>query len=43
MSGGTAVSGVGFGRVLPEPGAEEAWRKAMSVEKLEDLKRSGAI
>jgi phenylpyruvate tautomerase PptA (4-oxalocrotonate tautomerase family) len=32
-----------FGRVLPEPGAEEAWRKAMSVEKLEDLKRSGAI
>jgi hypothetical protein len=32
-----------FGRVLPEPGAEEAWRKAMSERKLEDLKNIGAI
>ena len=32
-----------FGRVLPEPGAEEAWRQAMSARKLEDLKGSGAI
>ena len=32
-----------FGRVLPEPGAEGAWRQAMSARKLEDLKGSGAI
>jgi phenylpyruvate tautomerase PptA (4-oxalocrotonate tautomerase family) len=38
-----ATQMVEFGRVLPEPGAEEAWRKAMSVRKLEDLKNIGAI
>ena len=32
-----------FGRVLPEPGAEEVWRKAMSARKLEQLRSSGAI
>jgi phenylpyruvate tautomerase PptA (4-oxalocrotonate tautomerase family) len=38
-----ATQMVEFGRVLPEPGAEKAWRKAMSAHKLEDLRRSGAI
>jgi phenylpyruvate tautomerase PptA (4-oxalocrotonate tautomerase family) len=38
-----AIQMIEFGRVLPEPGAEEAWRKAMTLRKLEDLRTSGAI
>ena len=38
-----ATQMVEFGRVLPEPGAEEAWRNSMSARKLEDLKSIGAI
>jgi phenylpyruvate tautomerase PptA (4-oxalocrotonate tautomerase family) len=38
-----ATQMVEFGRVLPEPGAEEAWRAAMSAQKLQDLKAIGAI
>jgi len=38
-----ATQMVEFGRVLPEPGAEEAWRKAISARKLEDLRSIGAI
>jgi phenylpyruvate tautomerase PptA (4-oxalocrotonate tautomerase family) len=38
-----ATQMVEFGRVLPEPGAEEAWRAAMSVQKLQDLKSTGAV
>jgi hypothetical protein len=34
---------VEFGRVLPEPGAEEAWRVAITAQKLQDLKAIGAI
>jgi hypothetical protein len=34
---------VEFGRILPEPGAEESWRAAMSARKLQDLKATGAI
>jgi len=34
---------VEFGRVLPEPGAGEAWRAAMTALKLQDLKAIGAI
>jgi phenylpyruvate tautomerase PptA (4-oxalocrotonate tautomerase family) len=38
-----ATQMIEFGRVLPEPGAEEAWRRAMSARKLEDLRSIGAI
>jgi phenylpyruvate tautomerase PptA (4-oxalocrotonate tautomerase family) len=38
-----ATQMVEFGRILPEPGAEDAWRAAMSVHKLNKLKASGAI
>ena len=38
-----ATQMVEFGRVLPEPGAEEAWRAAMSAQKLQHLKATGAI
>ncbi len=30
-----------FGRFLPEPGAEEAWRKAITVEKQTQLGQAG--
>jgi hypothetical protein len=32
-----------FGRVLPEPGAEDTWRAAMTAKKLQELKAIGAI
>jgi len=32
-----------FGRVLPEPGAEDTWRKAISAKKMQDLKAIGAM
>jgi phenylpyruvate tautomerase PptA (4-oxalocrotonate tautomerase family) len=32
-----------FGRILPETGAEDSWRAAMSAQKLQDLKAIGAI
>jgi len=38
-----ATQMVEFGRILPEPGAEESWRAAMSARKLQDLKATGAI
>jgi phenylpyruvate tautomerase PptA (4-oxalocrotonate tautomerase family) len=38
-----ATQMVEFGRILPEPGAEESWRAAMSAQKLQDLKATGAI
>jgi phenylpyruvate tautomerase PptA (4-oxalocrotonate tautomerase family) len=38
-----ATQMVEFGRTLPEPGEEEAWRAAMSARKLQDLKATGAI
>ena len=38
-----ATQMVEFGRVLPEPGAEDAWRTAISAKKLEDLKTMGAM
>jgi phenylpyruvate tautomerase PptA (4-oxalocrotonate tautomerase family) len=38
-----ATQMVEFGRVLPEPGAEELWRAAMTARKLQDLKATGAI
>lgn len=38
-----ATQMVEFGRVLPEPGAEESWRAAMTAQKLQDLKAIGAI
>jgi phenylpyruvate tautomerase PptA (4-oxalocrotonate tautomerase family) len=38
-----ATQMVEFGRILPEPGAEESWRSAMSAQKLRDLKATGAI
>jgi phenylpyruvate tautomerase PptA (4-oxalocrotonate tautomerase family) len=38
-----ATQMVEFGRILPEPGAEDAWREAMSAQKLQDLKATGAI
>jgi phenylpyruvate tautomerase PptA (4-oxalocrotonate tautomerase family) len=38
-----ATQMIEFGRVLPEPGAEEAWREEMSARKLDELRRSGAI
>jgi phenylpyruvate tautomerase PptA (4-oxalocrotonate tautomerase family) len=38
-----ATQMIEFGRVLPEPGAEEAWRAAMSAQKLEQLRSAGAI
>jgi phenylpyruvate tautomerase PptA (4-oxalocrotonate tautomerase family) len=39
----SATQMVEFGRVLPEPGAEDAWRAAMSAGKLADLRATGAI
>lgn len=38
-----ATQMIEFGRILPEPGAEESWRAAMSAQKLQDLKTTGAI
>jgi hypothetical protein len=38
-----ATQMVEFGRVLPEPGAEESWRAAMTAQKLQELKAIGAI
>ena len=38
-----ATQMVEFGRILPEPGAEDSWRSAMSAQKLQDLKATGAI
>ncbi len=38
-----ATQMVEFGRTLPEPGAEDSWRAAMSERKLQDLKATGAI
>ncbi len=38
-----ATQMVEFGRVLPEPGAEDTWRKAISRKKLQDLKNIGAM
>lgn len=38
-----ATQMVEFGRTLPEPGAEEAWRDAMSAQKIRDLKATGAL
>jgi phenylpyruvate tautomerase PptA (4-oxalocrotonate tautomerase family) len=38
-----ATQMIEFGRVLPEPGAEEAWRAAMSAQKLAQLRGAGAI
>jgi phenylpyruvate tautomerase PptA (4-oxalocrotonate tautomerase family) len=32
-----------FGRILPEPGAEDSWRAAMTTHKLQHLKEIGAI
>lgn len=32
-----------FGWVLPEQGAEEAWRNSVSARKLDNLKSIGAI
>lgn len=34
---------VEFGRVLPEPGAEDPWRAAMTARKLQDLQAMGVI
>jgi phenylpyruvate tautomerase PptA (4-oxalocrotonate tautomerase family) len=33
---------VEFGRVLPEPGAEEQWRKGLSATKRDQLSAAGA-
>jgi phenylpyruvate tautomerase PptA (4-oxalocrotonate tautomerase family) len=38
-----AAQMVEFGRVLPEPGAEESWRAAMSAQKRQDLEATGAL
>jgi phenylpyruvate tautomerase PptA (4-oxalocrotonate tautomerase family) len=38
-----AAQMVEFGRILPEPGAEDAWRAAMTTHKLQHLKEIGAI
>jgi phenylpyruvate tautomerase PptA (4-oxalocrotonate tautomerase family) len=38
-----ATQMVEFGRVLPEPGAEDSWRATMSAGKLADLRATGAI
>ena len=38
-----ATQMVEFGRTLPEPGTEESWQAAMSAQKLQDLKATGAI
>jgi phenylpyruvate tautomerase PptA (4-oxalocrotonate tautomerase family) len=38
-----AAQMVEFGRVLPEPGAEEEWRRGLSSEKIRDLKDTGAL
>jgi phenylpyruvate tautomerase PptA (4-oxalocrotonate tautomerase family) len=38
-----AIQMLEFGRVLPEPGAEEMWRAAMTAQKLGELKATGAI
>jgi phenylpyruvate tautomerase PptA (4-oxalocrotonate tautomerase family) len=38
-----AAQMVEFGRILPEPGAEDSWRAAMTEQKLLHLKEIGAI
>jgi phenylpyruvate tautomerase PptA (4-oxalocrotonate tautomerase family) len=38
-----ATQMVEFGRVLPQPGEEGAWRAAMTAQKVQDLKAIGAI
>jgi phenylpyruvate tautomerase PptA (4-oxalocrotonate tautomerase family) len=37
-----AAQMVEFGRVLPEPGAEQEWLRGLSPEKLHELKDVGA-
>jgi phenylpyruvate tautomerase PptA (4-oxalocrotonate tautomerase family) len=37
-----AAQMVEFGRVLPEPGAEQEWLRGLSPEKIRELKDAGA-
>jgi phenylpyruvate tautomerase PptA (4-oxalocrotonate tautomerase family) len=38
-----AAQMVEFGRVLPEPGAEQAWLQGLSPEKIREITDAGAL